>query len=152
MQKQINNGIYILELKVQSSIKFSHQRLGSLVLKKGFYYYVGSAQKHLIKRINRHLLKEKKLHWHIDYLTTNNKVTLGNTFIIPNLSKSYECKINKQLSSEFGFEYPIKNFGSSDCNDCVSHLLFSPSGLNYNQLCSLYHSTVLFMPSSSDIC
>ncbi len=36
---------------------------------KGYYVYVGSALGTLSRRVHRHELKNKKLHWHIDYIT-----------------------------------------------------------------------------------
>jgi len=84
---------------------------------------VGSAQKNMLQRITRHLKKEKKLRWHIDYLTTSPDFKIKNCFISV-LPKNYECKVVKQLKRSFLFSSPVKKFGSSDCTICHSHLLF----------------------------
>ena len=97
--------------------------------KKGYYYYVGSAQKNLAQRIARHKQKDKKLHWHIDYLTTNKNFTIIETITFKNAIKKEECVLVSKLISFSEFSHPIKYFGNSDCNVCVSHLLYSPSKL-----------------------
>jgi len=104
--------------------------LGILNLKKGYYYYVGSAQKNLIQRIERHKRKRKKLHWHIDYLTTHSNISITNTLILENAAKQEECVLVSKLISLEKFSHPIKNFGNSDCNICESHLLYSATKLN----------------------
>ena len=152
MQKLINSGIYILEIFAKSPFKLEHNRFGSNLFSKGYYYYVGSAQKNLTQRIQRHIKKYKKQHWHIDYLTCNKNVEIKNIYVIKDLPKKHECILNKELVTKYHLQIPIKGFGSSDCNNCESHLLYSKIAISYNQLCALYHSTVLFMPSSSDIC
>lgn len=147
-----NTGIYVLELKVKNKFTFSHHKLGVKDLVKGYYYYFGSAQINLSQRINRHLNKNKKEHWHIDFLTCNDNILINKIFIIKNLNKDYECKIANGLKQSFNLKIPIKNFGNSDCNKCESHLLFSKIEIDYNHLCSLYQSTVLCIPSSNKIC
>ncbi len=152
MQKQISNqGIYILELFSPTTIRLNHKKFADKTLPKGYLFYVGSAQKNFIKRIERHITKNKKLHWHIDYLTTRSEIKLERIFIFPNATKENECKLVSNLANIFHLEYPLIGFGNSDCNNCKSHLLFSKVKINYNHLCSLYHSTVLFIPSESDI-
>ena len=89
----------------------------SFFLEKGYYIYVGSAKKGLISRINRHLRKKKKLHWHIDYLTKEAKKKVA----IPIRSyEPLECIIAKRLAN---LGKPISGFGSSDCK-CNSHLFY----------------------------
>ncbi|MCB0745660.1 MAG: GIY-YIG nuclease family protein [Ignavibacteriae bacterium] len=152
MQKQINSGIYILELKINHEFQFSHKIFGILKLRKGFYYYVGSAQKNLSQRIDRHIKKNKKLHWHIDFITTSKNVKVSRVFAISSANKSDECSLVKNLENQYNFTHPIKNFGNSDCNICESHLLYTPTKINHSHLFSLYQSTVLFIPSSKEIC
>lgn len=150
--KPINNsGIYLLELFVEKGFDFNHNKLKQYNLPKGFYYYVGSAQKNLSQRIERHLKKYKKQHWHIDYLTCNNNVIIKNVYLVNNYSKNYECILVSELQTKFDLKIIIEGFGNSDCNSCESHLLYSKKQLDYNHLCSLYQETVLFIPSSNDI-
>lgn len=151
MLKQIDKGgIYILEIVPKKSFVFTHKNLGEHNLLSGYYYYVGSAQLNLSKRINRHSKKIKKLHWHIDYITTNKYASISNVYIFKNFTKEFECRIVEDLLNHFNMQSPIKSFGSSDCKICQSHLLYSKEQISYNQLCSLYQSAVSFIPSSRD--
>jgi Uri superfamily endonuclease len=110
-------GCYILIIKLKQEKTIQIGRLGKIHFKKGFYLYVGSALNGLKQRIDRHLRKEKKKHWHIDYL-------LDFADVIDVLFKESENKIEcsiatileKQLTS-------IHGFGCSDCR-CSSHLFF----------------------------
>lgn len=146
-----NSGIYILELHSKTNFNFDHKKFGKLKLPAGYYYYIGSAQKNLAQRITRHFRKNKKLHWHIDYLIKKRSIKLINAYLLENYGKEGECKLVRDLQTEFGLKSIIKNFGNSDCRNCESHLLYSEESINYNQLLSLYHSTVLFIPSSKEI-
>jgi len=146
-----NSGIYILELFAKNNLTFNHKKFGHIKLPNGYFYYIGSAQKNLEQRIKRHVKKEKKLHWHIDYLTCKRSTKLKSIFIIKNRKKEYECKLVNEMQKIFYLKSLIKNFGNSDCTNCDSHLLYSRNSIDYNQLCSLYQSTVLFIPSSKEI-
>jgi len=75
----------------------------------------------------------KKLHWHIDYLTTNPNFKITNTFTIKNAAKNEECNLVSNLISYKEFSHPVKNFGNSDCNICESHLLYSSDKLALNK-------------------
>ena len=104
------------------------------------------------RTLKRRAKKNKNKHWHIDYITTLNTASIDRVFIIERLSKKIECILVDKLKREFRLNDSIENFGNSDCKNCSSHLLYSETKLNYNHLCSLYQSTVLFIPSSKDIC
>ena len=149
--KQTNySGIYILEIKLPATYNFVHSRLGNYKLVPGYYYYIGSAQRNLTKRIERHLSVDKKKHWHIDYLTNNQIFSISRTFVLKDFPKESECKLVNEIEQKFSLDFPIKSFGNSDCNLCKSHLLFSENQISYSHFCSLYQSAVLFMPSSND--
>lgn len=152
MQRPIkDNGIYILEILVDQHLNIQHNKFSGSNFNKGYYYYVGSAQRNISKRIERHLRKFKNIHWHIDYLTTAKHSVIKNVYIIYDLDKNHECTLVKKLIEESNLSTPVKGFGNSDCSQCKSHLLYSKAPLTYNQLLALYHSTVLFIPSSKDI-
>ena len=120
-------GIYCLVINVKKIIELKIGALGKIKFKKGMYVYVGSAQNNLKKRIQRHLSKNKKLRWHIDYLLKNKNVKIEKT-VYKKACKEEECKTAYLFSK---FDRLIKNFGSSDCN-CHSHLfkLISLKNLN----------------------
>ena len=151
MQRLINNsGIYILELLAKKNFRLTHNKFNNPTLPKGYYYYIGSAQKNLTQRIDRHIRKKKKIYWHIDYITTLNNIIVKNVFILNDFEKKYECKVVDTLITKTKLSTIINGFGNSDCKLCESHLLYSKFPISYNHLCSLYQETVLFIPSSND--
>jgi Uri superfamily endonuclease len=111
-------GIYTLLIKVPENIEIQIGKLGKINFKKGFYVYVGSALNRLEKRIERHMRKEKKKRWHIDYLLDKAEIV---KVIYAETDARVECrlagKLNQNLES-------IKKFGCSDCK-CKSHLFYS---------------------------
>jgi len=117
------SGTYQLLLEITPDITVSIRSLGDVSLPQGLYIYTGRATKYLYKRVCRHLRKEKKLHWHIDYLTTHPDVRIHSVNIV-NQNPSDECRINKEVLSQPGTIVPVRKFGSSDCkNLCPAHLL-----------------------------
>ena len=112
------SGIYIIKIGLSRRQKIKIGALGKLDFEKGKYYYVGTAQNSLEKRIQRHLSKNKKLFWHLDYLLDNKYAEIEKIFVI-NREKEYECFVFNEF---FDGRSAVKNFGSSDCN-CYSHLL-----------------------------
>ncbi len=151
MPNIINSGIYILEIENKVDFQLLTKRFDVILLKKGFYYYVGSAQKNLQSRIKRHISKSKKIHWHIDNITTQKQTNISRIFIIPEANKKEECITVKLMFSRFKLQFPVRNFGNSDCNSCIAHLLFSKKRISYSHFSDLYHSTVCFIPSSNEI-
>lgn len=91
--------------------------LGTLAFKPGLYAYVGSAQTNLEQRIKRHLRKEKRLFWHIDYLL-DSEATKVVKVLHKKAGKTEECTLARALSEK---GEPVDGFGCSDC-DCRSHL------------------------------
>jgi len=115
-------GTYCLIIHLKKSRKIRIGALGEINFKKGYYVYIGSALNSLIPRINRHLAKSKKIHWHVDYLLKNENVVIED--IIFNIGEEkIECELAQILASQ-GQE--ILNFGSTDCK-CSSHLIFFKS-------------------------
>jgi sugar fermentation stimulation protein A len=96
-------------------------RLPGSVFQAGYFVYVGSAMTGLSSRLARHRRKNKKMHWHIDYLTAEASDVLP----LPiRSSKREECEIAGALSSLR--QSGQRGFGSSDC-DCATHLFYSPT-------------------------
>jgi Uri superfamily endonuclease len=151
VQNLTNSGIYLLELYSNKKIYLTHKKFTNVIFLPGFYYYIGSAQNNLNHRISRHLKPTKKLHWHIDYLTSLKNIKWVNIFILQNHSKKYECMLANNLAIQQNISNHIKGFGNSDCSNCNSHLLYSKQKIDYSQLFSLYQFTVLTIPSSKEI-
>ncbi|MCX7845144.1 MAG: GIY-YIG nuclease family protein [Dictyoglomaceae bacterium] len=104
-------------LKKDEEIKIGS--LGNVRFIKGFYAYIGSSQRNLEKRILRHLSKNKKLIWHIDYFLNSQNIRILSIFY-KHARRIEECETAEILNK---FYSHVKNFGSSDCK-CISHLFF----------------------------
>ena len=111
--------VYVLIIEVVNTTSIKVGSLGELLFTTGIYAYVGSAQTNLDQRIKRHLRKEKKLFWHIDYLLNNDKTKIKKVLIKKGIKKE-ECNLAKLINTK---GKAILKFGSSDCS-CKSHLFF----------------------------
>ena len=111
-------GIYCLIIHVKKDLSLKIGALGIINFKKGDYIYIGSAQNGIENRVKRHFAKNKKKHWHIDYLLTDKNVGLKK-YLYKKAGKEQECKLACSLLSSL--EEPIGRFGCSDCK-CKSHL------------------------------
>lgn len=111
-------GVYVLEISVGRNISVKVGKLGSVNFDKGLYAYVGSAQNNLEKRVKRHLSKQKKIFWHIDYLLANKHVKIAEVFFKSECRKSEECRFAAEMAKS---SLSMTGFGSSDCK-CASHL------------------------------
>lgn len=92
---------------------------GKINFYKGYYVYIGSAMNSLEGRIQRHLSKDKKLHWHVDYLLDNPQSLINEVYFSDDGVK-HECELAKSIA-ENGKE--VQGFGCSDCK-CNSHLIY----------------------------
>ena len=111
--------VYVLIIQVENTTSIKVGSLGELVFKTGIYAYVGSAQTNLDQRIKRHLQKEKKLFWHIDYLLNSDKIKIKKVLLKEGMKKE-ECNLANLINMK---GKAMLKFGSSDCN-CKSHLFF----------------------------
>lgn len=112
-------GIYVLIIRLCRTADVAVGKLGTIRFSKGLYAYVGSAQVALEKRIERHLRKDKRLFWHIDYLLQNPSVEIAKIFVVL-ASKQEECKVATEIALR---GKAVRDFGCSDCR-CKSHLYF----------------------------
>lgn len=111
-------GAYILLIRLDAGRKIRVGALGSLHFKKGYYAYVGSAMGGIGRRLMRHLSKEKKKHWHIDYLLERGKILEVYCFPSP---KKEECAYARRYTERFT---SVPHFGCADCG-CQSHLFYA---------------------------
>jgi Uri superfamily endonuclease len=110
-------GCYCLVIDLEKSSEIKIGKLGKIKFKNGHYVYVGSAMNSLKSRVNRHLSKEKRLHWHVDYLLKKAKIE----DVIFNISdEKIECNLSGYISKK---ACGVNGFGCSDC-DCESHLYY----------------------------
>jgi len=111
---------YILVINVSKNLKIRVGRLGEVSFKEGDYLYFGSAKGCLERRLQRHLRKEKRIFWHIDYLLENQKVKI---LQIWTMDKKVECQTAEVFYQNSTTKIIKKGFGSSDCK-CLTHLFF----------------------------
>jgi len=98
-------------------LRVSIGRLGEFDFPAGDYVYTGSARRNLEARVARHLRREKRLRWHIDYLLAAPGVTVSEV----RRSDVAECALNQATVGRA----PVPGFGASDCRQgCGSHLKF----------------------------
>lgn len=120
LEREIKDrGSYIVVFQIRREQGIKIGRLGDITFAEGYYLYVGSAMEHLAKRVERHRKKQKRMRWHIDYLS---QVADWVASLPIRSSKKLECDIAEALSSIFITKIP--GFGSSDCR-CASHLFYS---------------------------
>jgi Uri superfamily endonuclease len=110
-------GIYALIIRLNQDICINVGAFGETRFKKGTYVYVGSAQINLEQRVKRHLRKEKRLFWHVDYLLNSDTAKIEKTLFMEG-DKAAECKIAQEIGER---GESVNGFGCSDC-DCRSHL------------------------------
>lgn len=131
--------VLIIENHADADTEIQIGRIGRITFKKGFYAYVGSALSGLEQRIKRHLRdvgKNKKLHWHIDYLLASPAVEVREV-VCAETTERKECKIAANLNLHLD---PVTRFGCTDCS-CNSHLFFSTSLAELREhVCNSFHS------------
>ncbi|MEM2484917.1 MAG: GIY-YIG nuclease family protein [Candidatus Caldarchaeum sp.] len=116
-----SRGTYVLAIHLPDSRRLKIGALGYRELEKGYYVYVGSARRHLAKRIARHLKKRKPLWWHIDYITSLPETNIVK--VVATDRVGVECSLSSSLAS---MGKAIPKIGSSDCR-CPSHLIYFPT-------------------------
>lgn len=117
-----DRGLYVMVLELKENRRIKPGKLPETEFKRGTYLYVGRAKRGLRERLERHLRKNKKLFWHIDYFLQVAKLT----DIWVKLNSFNECRMVSQIRKFLKrSEIPQKKFGASDCR-CPGHLLYLP--------------------------
>jgi len=115
----LENGTYIAVFMLVRRRRIRVGRLGCFDFEPGVYLYVGTAQRNLPARLERHARRKKLLRWHIDYLSTKAKM-LG-VMIVPG-PRERECELAGELGDVY--ELAVPGFGASDCR-CGGHLFYA---------------------------
>ena len=116
---------YALLIKLDTTRSITVGRLGDISFNEGWHCYVGSALNGLKGRVARHLRRDKKVRWHIDYLLEHAPAVA----VVWGLSKQrLECQVAEGLSAQRLVS--VRGFGASDCR-CPSHLFYRP---DYSEL------------------
>jgi len=114
-----DSGFYLLLIRNDSEFEIKVGARGAEKFCKGYYVYTGSAKKALKARLSRHLRKQKKFHWHIDYLLEKTEV-IG-VFVREIKAGFSECDLAERVSGAEGAMILNRRFGASDCK-CPGHL------------------------------
>ncbi|RJP72156.1 MAG: GIY-YIG nuclease family protein [Candidatus Abyssobacteria bacterium SURF_17] len=121
VRSEPNCGLYLLLMRMNSPLTLIVGARGEIAFQPGRYVYCGSARRNLSHRISRHMSREKKRRWHIDYLTCREEISVDSVFVF-SVDGLTECRLNSSVQRLPGAR-PIERFGCSDCK-CSSHLTF----------------------------
>ena len=115
-------GTYAVLFRVRGEHAIAVGRLGRLVLRTGWYVYVGSAfgPGGLAARVGRHLRPNKTARWHVDYLRAAAEPVGIWTSTDPVPREHNWAAVFQGLP---GASIPLPGFGASDCR-CAAHLFF----------------------------
>lgn len=115
----MESGVYIAVFNMPKGRRIQIGRLGRFSFPQGIYFYIGSAQRNLSARLERHSRKNKVLRWHIDYLSAKSDMLGAITIPGP---REMECQLARKLGRMF--ELAVPGFGASDCR-CSGHLFYA---------------------------
>jgi sugar fermentation stimulation protein A len=116
----MGSGVYNLVIYLKGERRIQVGRLGCFWFPAGYYVYTGSALNGLEARIARHLRKEKRKWWHVDYLLEWAEV--AEVRRVPTRERK-ECALNRKVAGLTGARVVAPGFGASDCT-CETHLFF----------------------------
>jgi Uri superfamily endonuclease len=106
---------YQLLISVDEAMRLRVGRLGTFEFPAGYYIYTGSALRGMAARLKRHLSREKRLRWHIDYLLASPHATVVDIVLF----SEPECVVNQRTTGAM----VAPGFGASDCRaGCGAHL------------------------------
>jgi Uri superfamily endonuclease len=111
-------GVYQLWLRVARPLVVCVGRLGQVRFEAGMYIYTGRASRGLCARVLRHARGAQRLHWHIDYLLAQARLT---HVLLASVAPEDECRVNNR-ARRLGW-IAVPRFGASDCrHGCPGHL------------------------------
>lgn len=106
---------YQLVIELSEPARLTVGRLGEFDFPAGTYIYTGSARRGVAARVQRHLQRDKRLHWHIDYLLAAPQARV----VDAHYAVEGECELNRRTPGRI----VASGFGASDCKaGCASHL------------------------------
>lgn len=121
---ETGKGTYVLLLFLEQDkeIVVGRRRSSSILFRAGYYAYVGSAHGPggLRSRINRHLIKDKKSVWHIDYL----RKEAVPVEVWVNVHEKKREKIWADALIVMEGSHPVENFGNTDDRKSRTHLCY----------------------------
>jgi len=116
-------GTYALVVALDRSQHITIGRRGRFHFPAGFYIYIGSAlgPGGLSARLARHLVPEKRLYWHIDFLLRASSARVVEAWMMESAAR-LECEWARAVTRWPGARIVVPRFGASDCR-CGSHLI-----------------------------
>ena len=114
-------GTYVLVMRLPGRSSLAIGGLGICEFNAGYYLYVGSAlgPGGLRARLLRHARRDKRRHWHIDYLLDAAELL---EIWISVSDERRECHLAHASAALPGGSVPVSRFGASDCR-CQAHLV-----------------------------
>lgn len=112
-------GAYVLVMHLDAPVRFARGKIPEASL-SGWLVYAGSARGGggIGARLERHFIKDKRIHWHVDELTV-----AASTMAAIALPHRSECDMVERLIGSRAFQPALRGFGSTDCDRCPAHLL-----------------------------
>ncbi|GEM_PF-5626 len=133
--------LYVVAARLPHRERLAVAAHGELDLDRGWFAYVGSAQRGREARVARHMRADKPLRWHADHLFARHPATHAWSIDVPRRSplspsvcESAECALADALVRAGGTRPPVVitgaprpssarlRFGASDCR-CAGHLV-----------------------------
>ncbi len=108
--------LYVLGISLKEAREISVGKRKKEIFPLGLYLYVGQAKRNLTARLQRHLRREKKKHWHIDFL-----LEYADIVGIALFREEAECFLAQCFMGLPEIRGFIPRFGASDCR-CLTHL------------------------------
>jgi Uri superfamily endonuclease len=115
----MDSGLYQLVIRLGKRQLITIGRHARFSFPAGYYVYTGSGKRGLESRIARHLRKQKKARWHIDYLLEYGRVLEVKQYRYG----QEECELSRIVERASGCRIVVQGFGSSDCS-CPAHLFY----------------------------
>jgi sugar fermentation stimulation protein A len=114
-------------------------RLGQAQIEKGLCLYTGSALgrggSSIEKRVSRHYRKNKRIKWHVDFLTVRPEIVVKMAVCLES-SERFECRISQLIISKLHAKPLVLRAGATDCS-CDGHLLFLRFTDDINKILSI---------------
>lgn len=112
-------GVYQLWIRLCRPVRVEVGALGAIHFSQGTYIYTGRAARGLRARVQRHVQRAKRVHWHIDYLLARRAARVEKV-VLRSTEPEDECRINGDVA---GGWIAVLGFGASDCRSgCPGHL------------------------------
>ena len=125
----MSKGSYTFILRCDRSDAITIGKLGQLRLRRGYYYYTGSAfgPGGVAARLRHHYRLSANPRWHLDYLRACCEPA-GHWFTFDAARREHDWAA--ALLALPGVSAPMPGFGASDCG-CATHLAFSAAPIPF---------------------